>query len=165
MAIEKREKQKESKMRWFLKTLSLMGIFSLAACSDSSGTSPIDPGDYTLTLKCGEEEVELPITLHVDWDSVFDPITIEQADGGSEISGKFLRNDEGKYEADSRIDLFFFGDVEGSDVHSALFRFGGDCAPSGEDYECEGSCFGAVVKDDEGEKVEVEDAKAVFVPR
>lgn len=151
-------------MRWFLYILSLTFFFNLIGCSDSPGTSPIDPGDYMLSLECGEEEAQLPITVHVDWDKALYPITIEET-GGPDVTGKILRNEEGNYDTDSEVDLFFFGDVEGAEDRTGLFRFAGSCVPSGDNYECEGSCFGAVAQDDEGREIDVHDARLVFARR
>lgn len=139
---------------------------ALGGCSDSPGISPVEAGDYQITLRCGDEEAEVPITVQVDWDKKLNPITIEK-EGDTRVFGTALKNDDGDFDTDSRMELHFRGPVKGQAGRSALLTFVGDCASKGDGYECGGSCFGAVAQeaegDGEGEGIEIDDPEAVVL--
>lgn len=119
----------------------------LIACGDDEGVSPIDSGDYAVTLRCDGEEASLTVSVHIDWDKSFHPVTIER-EGDPRTFGILLKNEAGEYDTDSRIEFHYQGPLDGEDGRSALLRFVGDCASSGDDYECGGECFGAAVSDE-----------------
>ena len=153
-------------MRSLLLSLKFVLAFTLIGCSDTPGLSPVEAGEYTLTLRCGGEEAEFPATVQVDWDKAFNPITIER-EGDSRVFGTALKNDEGRYDTDSRMELHFNGAVKGAAGRSALLTFAGDCASKEGAYECGGSCFGAAAQEggDEGKEIDDPEGRLIFEKR